>query len=103
LRHLEGKSADFVNADRYLRTPLVFPRAQQDLAQMAEEVRPRRAELVLGHVPREMREGRRKLERLEDRPFLLAHSPELEPARREVVRITPPPRSLRPRSPRRLA
>ena len=70
---------------------------------MAEKVRPHRAELVLSHVPGKMREGRRKLERLEDRPFLLAHSPELEPPRREVVRITTPPRGLCPRSPRRLA
>jgi len=70
---------------------------------MAEEIRPHRAELVLSHVPGKMREGRRKLERLEDRPFLLAHAPELEPARREVVGITPPPARLCPRPTRHLA
>jgi hypothetical protein len=50
-----------------------------------------------------MRKRRRKLQRLEQRPFLFTHLPQLEPACREVVRIPPPPRSLRPRPPRHLA
>jgi len=70
---------------------------------MAEKVGPDGAELVLSDVPGKMRKRSRKLERLQHRAILFTHTPGLEPARREVVAITPPPRSLRPRSPRHLA
>ena len=103
LRGPGGKSADFVNASGHLHPSLVLPRPQQDSTQMTEEIRPHRAKLVLSHVPGKTREGRRKLERLEDHSSLLAHSPELEPPRREVVGVTPSPRCLGPRSPCRLA
>jgi hypothetical protein len=66
---------------------------------MAEKVGPDHAELVLRDVPGKPRKRRRKLERLDRRPFLFTYTPELEPARGEVVRVTSPPRSLRPRSP----
>jgi hypothetical protein len=70
---------------------------------MPEEVAPHGAEVVLGDVPREVRQRRRKLQRLEDRALSCARAPLLKPARREVVRITSPPRRLRPCPPRLLA
>jgi len=103
LRGPKGKSADFVNADGYLRPPLVLPRPQQHSTQVTQKVRPRRAELVLSDVPGKPRKRRRKLQRLEARPGPLAHTPQLKPTRSEVVRITSPPGRLRPRSPLRLA
>jgi len=70
---------------------------------MGDEVAPHKAELVLSDVPGKMRKRRGKLQRLKDRAFLFTYTPELEPARREVVWITPPPRRLRLRPSRHLA
>ena len=72
MRGPKGKSADFVNADGHLHPCLVLPTPQQDSAQMTQKIRPRRAELVLSHVPGKTAKRRRKLQRLEDRSFLLA-------------------------------
>jgi len=64
---------------------------------MTEKVGPDKAELVLGDVPGQLRKRRREPERLYRHSFLLLYTPELKPARREVVRVTSSPRSLRPR------
>jgi hypothetical protein len=69
---------------------------------MGDKVRPDGAELVLRDVPGKMRKRRGKLQRLEDRAFLFTYTPELEPARREVVWVTPSPRGLRLRPSRHL-
>jgi len=103
LRRPEGKSSEFLNAGEHLHPPLVLPRAQQDSAQVGDEVRPHRAELVLGYVPGKMRKRRGKLERLERRSFFFTYASRLQPAGREVVAIPSTPPGLRPRPSRHLA
>ena len=92
---LRGESSDFFNAGAHLHPYLVLPGAQEDSAQMPEEIRPQRPELVLCNVPGEIGKGPRQRKRLKRRPFFLLYSPTLEPAGREVVRVMTRPSSLR--------
>jgi len=72
-----GKSSNSFNPGRHLRRYLVLRGLKEDSAQVAKEIRPRKAKLVLRHVPGKLRERPRQRERLESRPPLLLHSPEL--------------------------
>jgi hypothetical protein len=71
---------------------------------MPEEIGPRDAELLLGEIPRQLREGRREHQRQDAALSLIGPQPAaLDAMGDEVVGITPTPRGLRPRAPRNLA
>ena len=86
-----------------LHTQLVLRGDEQYSTHVAEKIAARHAEFLLCEVPRKKRERRGKGERIDGEPSGLSYLPALHTVRREVVRIAPAPRSLRPHAPRRLA
>lgn len=87
----EGMSAGLFSPDAGLGSDLVFRVAHQDSPQLDQERGPSRREVVLRDVPWETVERRPGLGRL--RSF--SHSLLLDPVRRDVLGIPPPPRRLR--------
>ena len=86
-----------------LHTQLVLRGDEQDSTHVAEKIAAWHAKFLLGEVPRKTRERRGKGERIDGVPRVLSYLPALHTVRREVVRIAPAPRGLRPHAPRRLA
>lgn len=88
-------SAGFLNHNAYLPADLVFRVPHENSPQRGYELRSRRRELVLGHIPGKRIERGPRLRRL--RPLLITTSG--DPVRRRVLGIALAPRRLRRRPP----
>jgi hypothetical protein len=99
LRGSRGKSDRYPFGINHLGCLLVLHGHEQDSTEMSEEIGAGHAEFVLGEIPRQLREQRRKHQRQNAALGLAGPQPAaLNAMGDEVVGITPTPRGLRPRA-----